>query len=509
MKLSSLNPKNFNPLVWIVCFGAIVRLLWLDTCPAELNVDEYAKAYNAFSLIETGKTFRGLSWPLYFTDFDSTQPSIAIVYNYLVIPSVYLFGLNMWAVRLPAAFLGIVTIPLVYYLAEALFRNRSVSIVSATLLAFSPWHVYMSRWAIEPVSLPVFFLTGFLLCLKSRDRPGYAILAGGCLGTCFYCYPAAALVVPGFLALFFFTYVRDNRQSQVNFALTGFLVCVALLPVIFLWGSGVEILGRAKTTSVFSYLGLFEASTYFGLQLLAVPVSLLALFVPQIIILLWQQVCSCRAREVAPDSVHERFLLLLLAVGVIPACVTISSTQFYAAFLRAISIVGIVEMLVAACIVRKHPVLLRPTSASILLWISWIVASVALYGGYVAICDATFGRRDYGFGEAYRYLDQRASEYQKVMVDLPQPQPFISFLYHSRYSPSKFLSHSVVRKKEYWSLTETVEQFDKYFFCDQKGCPPVTGRTLIMTIPGRYQELTEVHRIVKNGVPTVVFREHH
>jgi len=147
-------------LIVIILLAFILRFYKLGNYPA-LNADEAAIGYNAYSILETGKDEHGNFWPIHFQSFNDYKPGL---YFYLVMPFIKIFGLNGWAVRTPNAFLGVATVALIYLLAQELIKKRKkiknqkragleindnpkdmLPILSAFLLAVSPWHIHFSR----------------------------------------------------------------------------------------------------------------------------------------------------------------------------------------------------------------------------------------------------------------------------------------------------------------------------------------------------------------------------
>src|SRR3989338_3664765 len=93
-------------LIIIILLAAFLSLWRLDSYPA-LNADEAAIGYNAYSLIETGRDEHGNPWPIHFQSFNDYKPGL---YFYLVLPFIKILGLNEWSVRIPNAFLGVLTV---------------------------------------------------------------------------------------------------------------------------------------------------------------------------------------------------------------------------------------------------------------------------------------------------------------------------------------------------------------------------------------------------------------
>src|SRR6185369_8537483 len=87
-------------LIGILFIGALFRFWALGTNPPSLDWDEAALGYNAYSIMQTGRDEYGKSYPIILQSFGDYKPAL---YTYLTIPSVALFGLTPFAVRLPSA----------------------------------------------------------------------------------------------------------------------------------------------------------------------------------------------------------------------------------------------------------------------------------------------------------------------------------------------------------------------------------------------------------------------
>src|SRR3989344_6006618 len=142
-----------NKITLIIILLALVLRFWrLDTYPA-LNADEAAIGYNAYSLIQSGLDEHGNSWHIHFQSFNDYKPGL---YFYLVLPLVKILGLNVWAVRIPGAILGVATVYIVYLLVKELLKDRftqtkelinaeMMASIASLMLAISPWHTHYSR----------------------------------------------------------------------------------------------------------------------------------------------------------------------------------------------------------------------------------------------------------------------------------------------------------------------------------------------------------------------------
>src|SRR3989338_1293700 len=149
-------------LISILILAAVLRLYRLGEFPAGFNADEAALGYNSYSLLLTGRDEHGHPWPVNLESFGDFKPAL---YSYLLIPWIKLFGLNEWVVRLPAATAGIIAVVLIYLLGKELI-DRKFGLISAALLAVSPWHLHFSRGAWEVNLATTFILLGVYIYLR-------------------------------------------------------------------------------------------------------------------------------------------------------------------------------------------------------------------------------------------------------------------------------------------------------------------------------------------------------
>lgn len=219
-------------LTGILIVGAAVRFIGLGTIPPGLVDDEADKAYDAYSLLLTGKDQWGKSWPLLaFKGFGDYRTPL---YTYLTVPSVAFFGLTPLAVRLPSAVFGVLSVIAVYFLVLELFREfRRVGVLalfSAALLAISPWHIGMSRMAME-VTVSVFLvMTGMYVFLAGRRYVRLLPFAGVIFGLSVYAYPAHVVFVPIVVLLLAGTYwdFYIKKYLSLTVVTVAVFLCIAL-----------------------------------------------------------------------------------------------------------------------------------------------------------------------------------------------------------------------------------------------------------------------------------------
>ena len=199
----------------VFLLGSFLRLWRLDEIPPGFTPDEAAQGYTAYSLSKTGRDEWGIKWPLNLRSFGDFKPPLQ---TYLMIPTVAALGLNETAVRLPNAFLASLTLVGVFLLADELFSSPMAGLISAALLAISPWHLPLSRGAFEANLTVFFFSFGFYFFLKMLKAPRWCwqILAALFLGLNLFSYHSAKLITPLIVLIFLgykFWPLRVKRQK--------------------------------------------------------------------------------------------------------------------------------------------------------------------------------------------------------------------------------------------------------------------------------------------------------
>jgi 4-amino-4-deoxy-L-arabinose transferase-like glycosyltransferase len=232
-------------IFWVLVvtgLGAALRLAALGSVPVGLYQDE------AFNGLDALRVLAG-EHPLYFPANNGREP----LFIYLASASIAWLGRTPLAVRLPAALLGTLTIPISAALGVSLF-NRRVGILTAALAAFSFWPLHLSRIGFRAVGLPLF--AGLALASAwhgaSRSRRGWVVLGGLAYGLAFYTYLPVYLS-PLVLGLFAGYLWLVGKRSALRFAAPWFLVgaVVALVPFLVSVANDPElILGRPRQVSI-------------------------------------------------------------------------------------------------------------------------------------------------------------------------------------------------------------------------------------------------------------------
>ena len=233
-------------LMAILVVAAFVRLYDLDSLPFGVWYDEADNGLWALRIIEDSD-YR----PLYVA-----STNLPAHFLYLVALSFKFCGVNVLAIRLVTAGLGVLTVLAVYLLVREILDCR-LALVAAFLLAISRWDVNFSRLGMHGVSTPLFAaLAAYFLIKAFRTKRHLDFALGGAtlgLGLCFY---APFRLFPVVLGLFL-THKAIVERGFVRRYYLGVLVFILAALLVFApvgqfaWQHPKTFFDRTRVTSIF------------------------------------------------------------------------------------------------------------------------------------------------------------------------------------------------------------------------------------------------------------------
>lgn len=221
-------------LILIIILAVFLRFYQLDKIPSGLYVDEASIGYNAYSILLTGKDEYGKLFPIFMRSIGAFSSPL---YVYLTIVPVFLFGLNIFAVRFLSALSGVVIVYLTYLLVKEadIFETEKYNLLTAILVAISPWNIFFSRGAYEAnlalamILLSLYKLTIFFKkqYLRRNESIRLYTVAMILLSLSTYTYQATRLTALLIYMLFIYIGVLNKGRSFLNkywFPLLAFII---------------------------------------------------------------------------------------------------------------------------------------------------------------------------------------------------------------------------------------------------------------------------------------------
>ena len=482
-------------LILIFLLAGVLRFWGLGKVPSSPDWDEAALGYNAYSILKTGKDEYGAPLPLIIRSFDDYKPAL---YVYLVIPAIKIFGLNTFAVRLPAAIIGTLTVLLTYFLVNELFisdfkkdnksvasltRNKLIALTASFLLAISPWHLQFSRVAFETaVGMTLDVLIAFLF-LKSLRKPWLLLLAAFFAGLNIYVYQAEKVFTPLLVLVLVIIWRRNLFKIPRRWLIAAFLLgFVILIPFLRLSLTTPEIFLRAKGTSFASDQTPFlfrtaqklirdkENNDYLGLVLDNRRITYVLTFLSGYFShfnLNWLFLTGDDTRHHAPGMgllyLLELPFFLLGIYQLVWGCYESKSKYFVVSWLllapfpaafssgvphavRSLRFLPFIHLLTALGLVRFWEWLeqnkLTTRVVVSLVVVMFFIFNFAYYLNqyFVQLNWFTSAAWQYGYEQAVAEVAKIQDKYDKIIVS-NQPhldQSYMFFLYYLKYDPAKY-----------------------------------------------------------------------
>ena len=243
---------------WLVVgatlLGGVLRLYRLAVLPISSGFDPAYYGLDALAILDG-------QFPIYL----ATNYGREVLFSYLVAVIYAASGVSDFGIHLAAAFVGILTIPMNYVVAQELLRfspqrlvRRWGPVIAAFVLAGSYWHLVWSRFGVRAILAPLFVsLTMFLLLRALRlGRERDFFLTGLAAGAALYTYQIGQLLPFLVLATLIIAWWAGRRQGQPAFKasslawLAGAFLIVALPLAVYAWQEPQAFNQRVRDVAV-------------------------------------------------------------------------------------------------------------------------------------------------------------------------------------------------------------------------------------------------------------------
>lgn len=231
-----MQKKDLIILGLIILFAGFIYFYKLGTIPNGFYVDEAVVAYNAKSIVETGRDIFAQPFPVLFRLLGSYTPSLFIYISAIFIK---LFGNEITVFRSISVISALVSILVFFQLVNRLkvFKTTSAVLITTLFYAISPWMVFNARLGYETTLAYLLFNIGlyFLFtCLKDIKDFKYAIIF---MSLSTYTAHTQRFLAPILLIIFFAVFGKEifkkkNIKPLILSAIIGIIIHLPHLSVI-------------------------------------------------------------------------------------------------------------------------------------------------------------------------------------------------------------------------------------------------------------------------------------
>lgn len=479
--------KKYLTLILLIIISLLSVTLFLykiNVSPPALNADEATNAYDAYSILKTGKDQYGNFMPLRFKSFGDYKLPLL---TYLAIPFIKIFGLTETGIRM-VNFPFVLLFPIVtFLLTQELFNKKNISLLAAFLSALAPGLQLLGRQAHEGF-LTAFFLTLlaylFIKLIKKSSIINYLLFFITLFVSLFGYHFSRLWAGFYFLLFIFFTFKRVlSKWSILVFILVVFLFGMTDLiykptriqSLLFVNNIGFslkinELRGEGGSRLLYNKLTI--GAKDLGLEYLKY-------FSPQFLVINGDENIRFGFPGTSPITALEyafifiglyflfknkekwRYLILLMflfspfsaALSWAGESITRSVFIFIPIFL--ISSYGIINFLNKK---NVYLYLILTTLYFILLFYSW-----DFYLNHYPKRAIVLRSWQAGYKELTNYVKTNYNHYDKFYITKKNGQPYIFLLFYLQYPPDKYQKGSFLSSPDEYGFGQ-VEKFDKYIF---------------------------------------------
>lgn len=518
-------------LISIFILAAVLRFAGLAHNPPSLSWDEVSHGYNAYSILKTGQDEWGQAFPL--ANFRAYGDYPLPLYMYLSMPGISFLGLNEFSIRFPSALFGTLLVLLGYFLAKTMLKRERLALLTALLIAISPWSLLTSRQALQATP-SIFFLTlGIWLFLKKDKGKWLPTWGTICLGLSAYAYHNTRILAPLLFVALLLLYKDTLFKSKQLFLSAILVATIFFMPLIFILTSEegsaratwVGILNQGainqinesrgnsslagslprffynKVTyfalnSASNYIGyfspkflFFEGGTHYQFSIphfgILYPVTLPFFYLGLIVFLL-------RFRALEKE---KRFILIWLLLAPLPAAITRDPYQA----VRAMTMITPVFLVTSFGFGYVADYLKnKDKQAQKFFWGIFALGILLSFMSYIYQLWTVYPIRysfawQYGYKQIAEYIKTEGIQYQKIYISKKYGEPHEFLLFYLSYDPSKYRNDPNLirygRSNWFW-----VDRFGKFEFLnnwevkEKVGSEQGEGESLLITSPGNYPE---------------------
>ncbi len=501
-----LSHKVIILLILIVVLGASLRFYHITSVPVAMTGDETAFGYNAFAIEKTLRDEHGQFLPLVFKSFGDYKVPLFV---YFLAPLVKIFGLSEMVVRAPIALFGTLLVVLVFLIAKKLFKSDLVALLSALLLAISPWAINFSRAGWEAMMAVFLFTLAVYLFLLSLEK--IAWLSGSILFfmLSFYTYHAEKVSVPLLILAAYVLFRKKIKLSIKGHSIAIIVLCLTALPAI-IGITNVSGTSRARGSLITDYLYYSTKDVdYAATQNLVKDPSgpLKVIFLHSRLALSFTDIASKFFAYLSPAELFvngdpvgrhgavdigilyttdflillvsiyfyirrqkkdtDLFLIIWLFLGLLPAMITKDRIHG----IRSLLAIPPLFIFEAWGLSQFLQVIKKRSKAILLITVLVMVTTIGInfarfiqsYFIYTPIERA--GWWQYGYKQVVETVHDEQNRFDKVVVDVPAVygNPYIFFLFYQQFDPNLY-NKTVSRQDDLVNKVVAVYSFYKYQF---------------------------------------------
>jgi len=203
--------KKYGEYLFLFAFIAIAAVLRFSHITS-LNFFTYDQARDALFV---KRMLVDHEWRLLGTQTSLPGMYLPPFYYYTIALVLWLFRLNPAGIDIYSAFVGVLTVPLIWFVANRIF-GKPAGLFAAGLFAASPLVVELTRRAWNPNTLPFFILLSFWFVYRfyQKRQTRDFLLSFAIYGYCLSLHFGAWTLLPLFAFTWFFLFIQGQKNCR-------------------------------------------------------------------------------------------------------------------------------------------------------------------------------------------------------------------------------------------------------------------------------------------------------
>lgn len=482
-------------LLLIFSLALILRFYKISEVPICMNWDEASFAYNAYSILKTGKDEYGGYLPLQFKSVGDYKFPFFV---YSLVPIIKIFDLDVFSIRFLPSLTGSLSVLVFYGISYLISRSRTVALISAFFLAISPWHLQFTRAGADVGYASFFTFTGIYLFLRAVNNKKASFLPSFLFfSASIYSYFTERIFAPLILGALTLLNIKVVKKRQALFAKNLLVFILILFPAIYLiFSSGHQekflkttIFGFVRLESYVQKLLLEDRSgisfsvfhSEFLEKSLVIANHYLNHFSPSFLFLegpyrdprqyIYQMgmmyiydlpliVIGAIAVFKKRKEQNLKFLLLWLLIAPIPSAITRDPVHARRSFnmlypLLILSAMGLDKLVKTKKIVVTMGLPIFVFAIIFYFQSYYIFTPLRTYKGPAGW--------QCGYKELVETTQKYKNKYEKIIIDTSYQGPYIFFLFYEQYDPARYQPQANLFQESPDVLGEGVG-YDSYVF---------------------------------------------
>ncbi len=230
IKKIDVNKRYKISIIILILIGVAIRVIGIAHLPDAINVDEISSGYEAFSIANYGIDRNGNFMPVFLKAWGSGQNALL---TYLIIPFIYIVGLNVLAIRLPMAIISSISVVIMYLILKRI-ANPRIARIGLAFFVICPWHIMKSRWGLESNLFPDLILLSVFFIIKGLEDNKKPFYYSGFViaGISAYAYGTSYLFLPVFIIPLLIILYKQKKITIIQGLVSLGIVTIIALPII-------------------------------------------------------------------------------------------------------------------------------------------------------------------------------------------------------------------------------------------------------------------------------------